>query len=320
MTGVPSTSAETLTRALGGRWHGSYGTAYCPAHDDHDPSLSVSKGQDGKLLVKCHADCDQGVVWAALQDLGHVERAGGHRTAPRRRAPPPQPSPEPSPNQNYAIEILRASRPAAGTPAETYLRSRGNVIPVPPTIRFHPALKHADLPSPSPCLVAAACDGDRRVTGIQRIYLTHDGRKAPVNRPKMALGTLRGSAVRLAPTTDRVWLTEGVEDGLAVVQMMGEPAWALLGTANFKSVVLPDSIRQVILAPDGDDAGQGVIQETAIRLAGQGREVRVAKLPAGKDWCDVLDDYEERAGILEFEMEQFRPEAEALARREVIDG
>ena len=35
---------------------------------------------------------------------------------------------------------------------------------------------------------------------------------------------------------------------------------------------------------------------------------------------DVLDTYEERAGILEFDMEQFRPEAEALARREVIDG
>ena len=31
----------------------------------------------------------------------------------------------------------------------------------------------------------------------------------------MALGTLRGSAVRLAPTTDRVWLTEGIEDALA---------------------------------------------------------------------------------------------------------
>ena len=79
-------------------------------------------------------------------------------------------------------------------------------------------------------------------------------------------------------------------------------------------------IRQVILAPDGDDAGQGVIQEAARRLAGQGREVRAAKLPAGKDWVDVLGDYEERAAILEFDFEYFRPEAEDLARREAIDG
>ncbi len=66
-------------------------------------------------------------------------------------------------------------------------------------------------------------------------------------------------------------------------------------------------------------AGQGIIQEAAIRLAGQGRDVRAAKLPSGKDWCDVLDTYEERAGILEFDFEQFRPEAEALARREAIN-
>jgi hypothetical protein len=32
--------------------------ALCPAHDDHDPSLSVSQGKDGKVLIKCHAGCD----------------------------------------------------------------------------------------------------------------------------------------------------------------------------------------------------------------------------------------------------------------------
>ncbi len=130
----------------------------------------------------------------------------------------------------------------------------------------------------------------------------------------------RLSAVRLAPTSDRVWLTEGVEDGLALMQMMGEPAWAVLGTSGFKSVKVPDSIKQVILAPDGDDAGQAVLEEAARRLAGQGREVRAAKLPAGRDWCDLLDDYEERAGILEFDFEIYCPDAETTARREVIHG
>ncbi len=155
---------------------------------------------------------------------------------------------------------------------------------------------------------------------IQRTFLTLEGRKAPLNRPKMALGTVRRGAVRLAPTIDRAWLTEGVEDALALVQMMGEPAWAVLGTSGFKNIELPENIRTVILAPDGDEAGQAVIQEAARRLAGQGREVRVAKLPAGKDWVDVLDTYEERAAIMEFDLEAYRPDAEALARREAIDG
>ncbi len=228
--------------------------------------------------------------------------------------------PEPSTNQRSALDIWRATRPAEGSPAEDYLRGRGITGTIPATLRYHPALEHPDIGQHLPALVAAVADAARKITGIQRIFLTMDGRKAPLTRPKMALGALRGGAVRLAPTVDRVWLTEGVEDGLALMQMMGEPAWAVLGTSGFKTVELPDHIRQVILAPDGDDAGQDVIQEAAHRLAGQGREVRAAKLPAGEDWCDVLDEYEERAGILEFDFEEIRPNAEAYARLEAING
>ncbi len=227
--------------------------------------------------------------------------------------------PEPSTNQRSALDIWRATRPAEGSPAEDYLLGRGITGTIPPTIRYHPALLHPDIGQHLPALVAAVCDVDRNVTGIQRIFLTMNGRKAPLTRPKLSLGTLRGGAVRLAPTTDRVWLTEGVEDGLAVMQMMGEPSWAVLGTSGYKTIELPENIKQVILAPDGDDAGQDVIQEAAKHLAGQGCEVRAAKLPPGRDWCDVLDTYEERAGIMEFDFEQFRPEAEALARREAIN-
>jgi 5S rRNA maturation endonuclease (ribonuclease M5) len=31
--------------------------ARCPAHDDRHPSLSVARGDDGRALVHCHADC-----------------------------------------------------------------------------------------------------------------------------------------------------------------------------------------------------------------------------------------------------------------------
>ena len=58
-------TVRTLTKALRGQWHGSYGTACCPAHDDKNPSLSITE-RDGKLLVYCHAGCDQGAVWDAL--------------------------------------------------------------------------------------------------------------------------------------------------------------------------------------------------------------------------------------------------------------
>ena len=209
--GIEVVNAQDLTKALGGRWRGGSGEARCPAHEDTTPSLSIRDGDNGRLLTCCHAGCPPAAVWSALQDRGHVERAEDRRPAPRRPRPPrPQPVPMPGPNQGHALEIWRASQPATGTPAEVYLRSRGITVSVPPTIRFHPGSKHADTGLDLPALVAAVTDVDRNVTGIQRIYLTHDGCKAPVNRPKMALGTLRGSAVRLAPTTDRVWLTEGI--------------------------------------------------------------------------------------------------------------
>lgn len=314
-------NARELTAALGGRWRGASGEARCPAHKDKNPSLSISDGDGGRLLTCCHAGCPPEAVWGALQTRDLVERAeDAPRTNRSRRRRPQrfQPAPGPSPNQDHALDIWRASQPATGSLAEDYLRGRGITIPIPALIRYHPGLRHSDTGLDMPCMVAAVCNLDRKITGIVRTYLTHDGRKAPLNRPRMALGTLTGGAVRLAPTTDRVWLTEGVEDGLALIQMMGKPTWALLGTSGYKSVVLPENIRTVILAPDGDDAGQAVILEAAARLAGQGREVRVAKLPAGQDWCDVLGDYEERAGILEFDLEIYRPEAEAAARWEVI--
>ncbi|MHB1157127.1 MAG: YfjI family protein [Phycisphaerales bacterium] len=41
-------------------------SACCPAHDDHNPSLEVSEGDDGRALVKCHAGCTAQAVVDAL--------------------------------------------------------------------------------------------------------------------------------------------------------------------------------------------------------------------------------------------------------------
>ena len=32
-------------------------SACCPAHKDRDPSLSISTGAGGRVLVNCHAGC-----------------------------------------------------------------------------------------------------------------------------------------------------------------------------------------------------------------------------------------------------------------------
>jgi hypothetical protein len=55
--------------------------ARCPAHEDRDPSLSINEGNDGRVLLKCHAGCSTDAVVAALgltlSDLFEKRRDGG---------------------------------------------------------------------------------------------------------------------------------------------------------------------------------------------------------------------------------------------------
>ena len=46
----------------------------CPAHDDHQPSLSISSGDDGRALLKCFAGCTFEAIVARLG-----LKAGGQR-------------------------------------------------------------------------------------------------------------------------------------------------------------------------------------------------------------------------------------------------
>ena len=45
---------------------GSSWRATCPAHEDRIPSLSVSEGRDGRVLLTCHAGCDVSDIVVAL--------------------------------------------------------------------------------------------------------------------------------------------------------------------------------------------------------------------------------------------------------------
>ena len=68
--------AETIAKALGGRKVVSSWMAGCATHDDRNPSLSIRDGSDGKVLVWCHAGCDQARVIDALRARGLWEDNG----------------------------------------------------------------------------------------------------------------------------------------------------------------------------------------------------------------------------------------------------
>ena len=56
-----------LGRLEGVRKNGKGYEARCPAHDDRNPSLSVSLGERGEVLLHCHAGCEFERVLSALE-------------------------------------------------------------------------------------------------------------------------------------------------------------------------------------------------------------------------------------------------------------
>jgi putative DNA primase/helicase len=57
---------EILTRLPDARKTGNGWEARCPAHDDRRASLSISQGDDGRALMKCHAGCTTSAIVGKL--------------------------------------------------------------------------------------------------------------------------------------------------------------------------------------------------------------------------------------------------------------
>jgi hypothetical protein len=93
-----------LDRLEGVEQRGEGYQALCPAHDDHEPSLSIAKGEDGRALLKCFAGCEAAEIVAALglemKDL--FERRNGHEKVFRSTPPKTTATVQPCHLENYA--------------------------------------------------------------------------------------------------------------------------------------------------------------------------------------------------------------------------
>ena len=60
---------EILARLQGVRQTGQgQWQARCPTHEDQHASLSVSRGEDGRALLHCHAGCANLEILRAMDD------------------------------------------------------------------------------------------------------------------------------------------------------------------------------------------------------------------------------------------------------------
>jgi hypothetical protein len=253
--------------------------------------LSIRTAADGKVLVRCHADCTQNAVIEALRQRGVWTEGGRYRSENTARvdSTKQQYRDEDVARNKGALKIWRSSRSPFGTTAEQYLGSRDLSLPWLETIRFHPGLKHP-CGDTWPAMVALVTHGVEDVPlGIHRTFLARDGSgKAPVDPQKMMLGPCRAGAVRLAPAGDILMVGEGIETCLAGMQATGHPAWAALSTSGLLALDLPPDVRDVIILADGDEAGRAAARGAALRWKREERRVRIAHAPEGSDFNDML--------------------------------
>jgi hypothetical protein len=228
----------------------------------------------------------------------------GESTRPDER--PVTPAVETAPRWEASAKALKAltdvwseSVPLAGTIGETYLRGRGLVcdLPAETEVRFHPALRYWDETRQRslgrfPAIVSLLRAPQSGVPlTVHRTYLSDDGSKAPVPRPKKLMTaavegaiTELGGAIQLYPATGKaIAVTEGLETALAVRSAVPErPVWACYSASVLTNFRPPEGVRRVLVWGDIDEGGAGQLAaaKLALRLRKQGLQSRLV-LPGG---------------------------------------
>lgn len=260
------------------------GTWFC--NQSHNSGSAKAKGSAGN-------------GFALLMDFKSVDFAEAARlveTVIGKDSAPIDPATFPKVNEDAeAIAEARAHwrsgiRVKPGDPVDLYLKSRlGSYAPT-RAIKFIPATALGGRMLPA--MVSAYVDVHGDLFGVQRTFLTMDGRKAGVRPDRWNSGRLpAGGAIRLAPHRDILGIAEGVETALAATALYQTPCWAALNDGRLLEWEPPESVKAVVIFADNDKnhVGQAAAYALAKRLETSTRTADVMLPPdPGTDWNDVL--------------------------------
>lgn len=307
-----------------GRREGSRWVGHCAAG-----KVSIGIGRDAGRVFFCHGGGNGkqgGTLLTAFQEVygrregvQEAKRYLGLSDEPvddgealrraeeaerRRRAMEAARDREAAERQESAIEIWSGAKPVKGTPAEAYLRNHlkgieRSISEWPAALGYHPRLRHQNGQY-YPAMIARVDSVDGNPVGIWREYITEDGRKAPVDPQKMALGSCGGAACRLFPADHgHIGIAEGVRTALGAFLLTGVPTWAGLSATGLSGFVVPFGVDKVTIFPDGDrwkmrndrwiePTGRRVSAELFDRLEHDGIDAVMAPVPPdGMDYEDL---------------------------------
>jgi hypothetical protein len=280
------------------RW-GNRGSFSYDFHSHHWHSFETDEAGDLLDLIQYGNpgwDLGRAIAWA--------REWIGDRVTGRRPSPPLTPAARlariKTIGTRRAVRLWREARPPEGTPVETYLATRGLQLPgrSEHVLRFHPECpRGADrLPAMLGLMRGIVTD---RMLGVHRTFLSADGRAkaAPDSKTmmpnKMMLGRSKGAVLKFTPDEDvtlGLALTEGIEDGLAVLAEGGGPVWVCLSAGAMAHFPLLGGIEALTVFSDNDAPGRPAAEMCAERWRAAGREARVVAPPSHrKDFGAVAE-------------------------------
>lgn len=250
---------------------------------DHE----AGAGGDALELVRNLRQCSNrdAIEWARAW-------LGGDAQTPAPRPTQRAVTPTKADTTDMARTVWHEALAPSGTPAETYLTSRGLALPDDAPLRFHPACPRgaerlpAMLALMSDPITSAPC-------GVHRTFLRPDGAGKVGERAKMMLG--HAGVIRLVPDSEvtlGLGLAEGIETALAVMQRSGwRPVWAATSAGAIARFPILRGIEAITLFADADSPGLTSARTCCQRWADAGREARLMAPPVG-DWADTLPSVE----------------------------
>ena len=271
--------ARSLTKELGGRWCGRYGIARCPAHDDRTPSLKVRndpRKADG-IDVHCFTGCPWQNVKANLQRRGLLPQFAAGTVKPKISPQPPFGNDARADDDivhrlEIALSIWRATTPLKDTLGFKYFTERRGLH-----IRLLENLDHVlRWHEGIGAVVALMTNAVTNVpTGIHRTFLNPDGTK----RERKMLG--KQGVIRLTPddeVTAGLGLTEGVEDGLAVLLSGWAPVWCATSSGAIERFPTLGGVEALTVFADDDPPGMKSAHACVSRWNDAGCEARTCGL------------------------------------------
>lgn len=155
-----------------------------------------------------------------------------------------------------ALRLVEESRPIeTGDPVDLYLRGRGlrPLASTWPSSLRRAVLKHPQDGKRHPAMLAVVTDAQSGMTiAVHRTFLTEDGKKAHVSPVKLSLGPIGGGVVRLGIDSEKIAIAEGIESAIGAGMAFGLVPWAALSAGNMERVLVPPSVRSVLICADSD--------------------------------------------------------------------